>query len=278
MASIGPPALGAKGCVERLRPTGETTHYILCVAPLLQNVFAVHRFAQGAADWRSGPRWSIISVLCTVHPFPLRGTSPQGETRDMREKTASHILQVPFRRFPPLVGGATTLPGGKHVTGFAGRLQLPYESSSFAIPTSRGHYKAPLCCELLMKGLLFRALFCPRLRGKSGEAGKGEASAASQSAELFFMPYDIESQSRNADFISIARRAIHPPRPEGPSPPERSDTQPAADRRPQPSARRAVNLSLHNPSAQPAAPAAPLFYKTCGEAATTILGLKGRQT
>ena len=31
MASIGPPALGAKGCVERL-----------------------HRFAQGAADWRSG--------------------------------------------------------------------------------------------------------------------------------------------------------------------------------------------------------------------------------
>ena len=23
--------------------------------------------------------------------------------------------------FPPLVAGATTLPGGKHVTGFAGR-------------------------------------------------------------------------------------------------------------------------------------------------------------
>ena len=64
--------------------------------------------AQGAADWRSGPRWSILSVLCPVHPFPLRGTSPQGETRDMREKTASHILHVPFRRFPPLVAGATT--------------------------------------------------------------------------------------------------------------------------------------------------------------------------
>ena len=48
---------------------------------------------------------------------------------------------------------------------------LPYESSSFATPTSRGHYKAPLCCELLMKGLLFRALFCPLHRGKSGEAG-----------------------------------------------------------------------------------------------------------
>ena len=32
MASIGPPALGAKGCAERLHPTGETTHYDLCVA------------------------------------------------------------------------------------------------------------------------------------------------------------------------------------------------------------------------------------------------------
>ena len=58
------------------------------------------RSAQGAADWRSGPRWSILSVLCPVHPFPLRGTSPQGETRDMREKTASHILHVPLRQFP----------------------------------------------------------------------------------------------------------------------------------------------------------------------------------
>ena len=39
---------------------------------------------------------------------------------------------------------------------------LPYESSSFATPTSWGHYKAPLCCELLMKGLLFRALLSHR--------------------------------------------------------------------------------------------------------------------
>ena len=38
---------------------------------------------------------------------------------------------------PPLVAGATTFPGGKHVTGFAGRLQLPYESSSFATPAVR---------------------------------------------------------------------------------------------------------------------------------------------
>ena len=73
-------------------------------------------------------------------------------------------IQPPCGRrkcIPPLVAGTTTLPGGKHVTGFAGRLQLPYESSSFATPTSRGHYKTPLCCELIMKGLLFRALLSP---------------------------------------------------------------------------------------------------------------------
>ena len=49
-------------------------------------MFAVHRFAQGAADWRSGPRWSIISVLCPVHPFattwhfPSRGNEKIGGT------------------------------------------------------------------------------------------------------------------------------------------------------------------------------------------------------
>ena len=71
---------------------------------------------------------------------------------------------------PPLVAGATTLPGGKHVTGFSvayGSLRIQF----LCHPRKRGHYKAPLCCELLMKGLLFRALFCPRLRGKSGTAG-----------------------------------------------------------------------------------------------------------
>jgi len=45
----------------------------------------------------------------------------------------------------PFGGCATTLPGGKHVTGFAGRLQLPYESSSFATPAVRwgGKRKTP---------------------------------------------------------------------------------------------------------------------------------------
>ena len=38
-------------------------------------------------------------------------------------------------------------------------------------PRKRGHYKAPSCCERLMKGMLRGVLFCSRLRGKSGAAG-----------------------------------------------------------------------------------------------------------
>ena len=79
--------MDAKGCVERL-----------------------HRFAQGAADWRSGPRWTILSVLCPVHPFPLRGNSPQGETRDMKRKTGESYASCTTPAFPPLVANATTFP------------------------------------------------------------------------------------------------------------------------------------------------------------------------
>ena len=72
--------------------------------------YVLSPFAQGAADWRSGPRWSILSVLCPVHPFPLRGTSPQGETRDMGEKQRVIYFRYHFGVFPPLVAGATTFP------------------------------------------------------------------------------------------------------------------------------------------------------------------------
>ena len=79
----------------------------------------------------------LIGALPRAH-FPASRDFPSRGNKRYEGKTASHILHVPFRRFPPLVAGATTLPGGKHVTGFAGRLQLPYESSSFATPASGG--------------------------------------------------------------------------------------------------------------------------------------------
>ena len=95
-------------------------------------------FAQWAADWRSGPRWSILSVLCPVHPFA----------------TTWHFAPVGSMSLDSRVAG------------------LPYESSSFA--TSRGNEKI---------------------------GGTG-----------YCVTYDTDSQSRNADFISIARRAIRNPR------------------------------------------------------------------
>ena len=93
---------------------------------------------------------------------------------------------------------------------------------------------------------------------------------------MLFMSYDTESQSRNADFISIAaerqsttlglkgRQTYEPSGPKGPVNPKNLFLCP-------------LSGSEHNPSTQPAAPAAPLFL-ICGEAATTTLGPKGRQT
>ena len=84
-----------------------------------------------------------VSHRCSA-PYtllPLRGISPQGETRNLRRKTESHILHVPVRHSP--------FGGWRHHLS----------------PTSWGHYKAPLCCELLMKGLLFRALLSHRSAG-----------------------------------------------------------------------------------------------------------------
>ena len=83
------------------------------------------------------------------------------------------------------------------------------------------------------------------------------------------MLYDIESQSRNADFISIARRAIHNPRPEGPS--NLRTLRPIGP------------VNLKNLFLQPfyttrGASRAPLFFNLCPKGATTTLGLKGRQT
>ena len=70
--------------------------------------------------------------------------------------------------------------------------------------TSTGDYKAPLCCELLMKRVFRGVLFFPLNRGKSGAAGKGGGERSEPISRMLTMPYDTESQSRNADFISIA--------------------------------------------------------------------------
>ena len=71
-------------------------------------------------------------------PFPASRDFPSRGNERYGEKNRASYTSCTIPVCPPLVAGATTLPGGKHVTGFAGRLQLPYESSSFATPASGG--------------------------------------------------------------------------------------------------------------------------------------------
>ena len=73
--------------------------------------YVLSPFAQGAADWRSGPLWSIISVLCPVHPFPLRGTSPRWEACHwIRGSRGSPMNPVPLP--PPQAGALWVLSNG----------------------------------------------------------------------------------------------------------------------------------------------------------------------
>ena len=64
-------------------------------------------------------------------------------------------------------------------------------------PTSWWDYKAPLCCERLMKGMLRGVLFCPLHRGKSGAARIGGGERSEPISRMLIKPYDTESQSRN---------------------------------------------------------------------------------
>ena len=86
MASIGPPALGAKGCGERLHPTGETTHYDLCVAGAPSNHVR-------CASLRSGGR--RLAVRKTIEyqigalprtPFPAAREFPSRGNKKFEEK------------------------------------------------------------------------------------------------------------------------------------------------------------------------------------------------
>ena len=68
------------------------------------NVFAVHRFDQGAADWRSGPRWSILSVLCPVHPFATTWHFPSRGNERYEGKNSESFTSGTISAFSPFGG------------------------------------------------------------------------------------------------------------------------------------------------------------------------------
>ena len=102
MASIGPPALGAKGCVERLRPTGETTHYDLCVAGAPANHVrcASLRSRGRRLAVRKTIEYQIGALLRTPFPaareFPSRGNEKYGEEKQRVIYFMYHSAVSPF--------------------------------------------------------------------------------------------------------------------------------------------------------------------------------------
>ena len=99
-----------------------------------------------------------LSVLCPVHPFPLRGTSPQGETRDMERKTGESYTSCTIPVFPPLVAAPPPFP------------------------RKRGHYKAPRSHVLISRSTLSTECSAPACGGCPAQPERG-ANAVSHSAE-----------------------------------------------------------------------------------------------
>ena len=191
-------------------------------------------FAQGAADWRSGPRWSATSMLYLVHPFASsRHFAPVGSmsldfqvaslsyksssfatsrgNERYEEKTGESYALCTISAFPPLWWLAPPpCPVGSmsldsRVAG------LPYESSSFATPASGGTIKLREAIFFIKWFYAKHGLFCSRLRGKSRAAGKGEANAVSQSAECFSCHVIQKTNPVTLTLYSSPDRAIPPP-------------------------------------------------------------------
>ena len=128
----------------------------------------VHPFAttwhfpsRGNKEFEEKNRESYTS--CTILAFPLWWLAPPpcpvgSMSLDSRVAYSSPMNPVPLP--PPQFGGAAK---GKRLNGQARRLTSPH--LEVLCRTSTGDYKAPLCCELLMRGLLCGSLLSHRSAG-----------------------------------------------------------------------------------------------------------------
>ena len=122
------------------------------------------------------PLWWLAPPPCPVGSVSLDSQSPTAPCESsslatrweachwIRGSQGSPMNPVPLP--PPQFGGAAK---GKRLNGQARRLTSPH--LEVLCRTSTGDYKAPLCCELLMKRVFRGVLFCPPDGGKSGVAG-----------------------------------------------------------------------------------------------------------
>ena len=88
---------------------------------------------------------------------------------------------------------------------------LPYESSSFATPSSRGHNKAPRFYLFISCSTLSMGCSAPACGGSPAWRERGEASAASQSAECFSHHMTLKANPVTLTLCSSPERAIPQP-------------------------------------------------------------------
>ena len=117
------------------------------------------------------PLWWLAPPPCPVGSVSLDSQSPTAPCESsslatrweachwIRGSQSSPMNPVPLP--PPQFGGAAK---GKRLNGQARRLTSPH--LEVLCRTSTGDYKAPLCCELLMKRVFRGVLFCPPDGGK----------------------------------------------------------------------------------------------------------------
>ena len=141
---------------------------------------------------------------------PFRGRGPRsGEGMDGGNPDYNTHCPLKGKRFTTFCASLALLHPLLSLSHWIFRsLMLPYKSSSHSAKCVR-------CASLCSGGR--RLAVRTAMEHPIDALPRTPFPASRDFAPVGSMLYDTESQSRNADFISIARRAIHNPRPEGPS-------------------------------------------------------------
>ena len=122
---------------------------------------------------------------------------------------------------------------------FMGRLRAYFDQLAHPMQDVHSGTIIRAYCRAIYEESVSQCFILPPLAGEVRRSRIGGGECSEPIRRMPIITYDTESKSRNADFISIARRAIRNPQ---------------RHRRCRP-----LSASEHNPSTQPAAKAAPLF-------------------
>ena len=142
------------------------------------------------ASLRSGGRRLAVRIMMECHfcalprtPFPASRDFPSRGNERYEEKNRGVICFMYYSSIPPLVAGATTFPPLQGGTTTCAYCRAAYEES------------------------VSRCFILPPLAGEVRRSRIGGGERSEPISRMVIMPYDIESQSRNADFIIRGKAA-----------------------------------------------------------------------